>query len=115
MKFAPILLVLAALALGYVALGTGGRDAGAWKHPGVDHLTGDVPAGHQVLRFEVEGMCCEGCPEKLDEWLAAVEGVTDSAVSFEQGQAEAVVPIGFDPAPLLSALNQDKYTARLAK
>lgn len=114
MKFATILLCLAALALGYIALEKGGGDVGAWQHPGVDHLSGEIPEGHQVLRFEVEGMCCEGCPEKLGVWLAEVEGVVESAVSFEDGRAEAVVPVGFDPAPLISALNQDKYTARIA-
>lgn len=114
MKFATILLSLAALVFGYIALQKGGGSVEAWEHPGLDHLTSEVPPGHEVLRFRVEGMCCESCPTKLDAWLAGVDGVVDSAVSFEQGQAEAIVPVGFDPAPLIAALSQDKYTAQVA-
>jgi copper chaperone CopZ len=114
MKFATILLCLAGLVFGYIAIQGDDQTVEAWEHPTTDRLTGPIPEGHQVLRFQVDGMCCDSCPNKLRTWLAGVEGVVDSAVSFEDSQAEAMVPDGYDPAPVLAALNQDKYSAQVA-
>lgn len=114
MKIATVFLVLAAVVLGYIAFNTEGPKSSTWARPIGEQLSADVPAGYEVLRFHVEGMCCESCPTKLREQLALVEGVVDSAVSFSASQAEAVVPVGFDATPLLSVLNQDKYTAQIA-
>jgi len=115
MKFATIVLLLAGLAFGYIAIQGEDKPVDAsWEHPTTDRLSGPVPEGHQLLRFEVDGMCCDSCPNKLRTWLADVDGVVKSAVSFEDSQAQAIVPEGFDVAPLLAALNQDKYTATVA-
>lgn len=113
MKFATILLGLAALVFGYIAFRGSGTEVEAWDHPTNEHLSGVVPDGHEVLRFHVDGMCCDSCPTKLRAWLADVDGVVESAVSFADSRVEAVVPADFDPAPILSALNQDKYTAQV--
>jgi len=114
MKIASILLVLAGLVLAFLVLGNGHDEVEAWQHPEPESLGKNVPAGYQVMQFEVDGMCCDSCPNKLREWLGEVDGVEQAAVSFRNGRAEALVPEGYDPAPLLDVLNQEKYTAHVA-
>ena len=111
MKLVPALLVLAAAGLGYVAWSGGGQPVEAWQHPESADFVGDVPPGYVLMRFDVEGMCCRSCPQKLQAELAELDGVRSSGVRFETKSADLVVPAGYDPAPALAVLNQGKYTA----
>lgn len=117
MRIATILIAVAGIALGIIAWQGSGEEtrAGDWSHPSIQRLPDAIPAGSEVLRFEVEGMCCDSCPVSLRERLAAVPGVSAAAVRFRDASAEAVVPRGADPRPLLEALNSEKYTARVAR
>ena len=74
-------------------------------------LSGVVPAGYVVRTFEVEGMCCQGCPGKLWNSVTDVPGVLEAAVDFESGEAAAVVPTELDVALLEGALTFDEYRA----
>ena len=76
-------------------------------------LSGEVPSGHVVQTFDVEGICCEGCGGKLYTALAGVEGVHEAAVDPFLKVARAVVPAGADPEALRMALTFDKYSATL--
>ncbi len=78
-------------------------------------LSGEVPAGCVVRRFEVEGICCAGCPKKLYAHLAQVEGVREVAVDPILKRASAIVPAGLDVVTLESALTFDKYSAKLER
>ncbi len=75
-------------------------------------LSGEVPEGCVVRRFEVEGMCCKGCPGKLYAHLANVAGVREIAVDPILERAEAVVPADMDVASLEAALTFGQYSAR---
>lgn len=86
------------------------------ERPAPEHvpkaLSGAVPAGYVVRTFEVEGMCCQGCPGKLWNAVTDVPGVVEAAVDFETGSAEAVVPSDLDVACLETAMTFDEYRAR---
>ena len=73
-------------------------------------IVGDIPAGHVVRTFQVEGMCCNGCGGKLFDALKAIPEVTKAAVDFESKTATALVPEDLDTAVLASALSFDKYS-----
>jgi copper chaperone CopZ len=107
-----ILVVLAGIWLGFVALKADPPtyDGAAGEVPA--HLSGELPAGFRVASFEVEGMCCSTCPGKLYASLSGVEGVREAAVDFDTSTAEAVVPEALPDEALLAVLNVDKYTAR---
>jgi len=73
-------------------------------------IIGDIPAGHVVRSFEVDGMCCNGCGGKLYDALTALPQVKKAAVDFDTSTATALVPEGLDTAVLASALTFDKYS-----
>ena len=111
-------LVLAGAALGWIALSA---EDPTYQPPvpGVvtnvvpKTLSGEVPDGMVVRRFQVTGMCCDGCTGKLYRSLAEVDGVQEAAVDFLTTSASAVVPADADVQTLLAALEFDKYTAEL--
>jgi copper chaperone CopZ len=78
-------------------------------------LGGEVPAGYVVRRFQVEGMCCSGCPKKVYAHLAALPGVCEVAVDPILQQVAAVVPAERDVASLEAALTFDKYSAKVSE
>lgn len=114
MKYLSLLLLAAAgLWLGSVALHA---KAPTYFAPATEvpvELSGAVPDGCVVRRFEVEGMCCQTCPKKLYAALAAVDGVRESAIDFDERTVSAVVDAGTPVESLLAVLNTDKYSARV--
>lgn len=114
-------LVAVGAVLGYIAYRTpepdytppAARQVQAQESAVPTALSGEVPDGMLVRTFDVEGMCCSGCTAKLHAALVALPDVNEAAVSFEAGQAQAVVPETTDAALLVEALNFDKYTASL--
>lgn len=75
-------------------------------------LSGEIPEGFAVRCFEIDGMCCKGCPGKVYARLANVEGVREVAVDPILERAEAVVPVDLDVATLEAALTFDQYSAK---
>jgi len=111
----PVLLALVGLACAFVAWRAGDP---TWVAPVRDEvaptpvaLSGDVPAGYEARRLDVEGMCCRGCGTKLHQALVSIDGVREAAVDSVLGVAWAVVPADFETARLEAALSFDKYTA----
>lgn len=117
MKLIPILLLLgAAGVLGWIA---SRAPEPSYIPPQLEEfeprhvpvvIVGDVPAGHVVRTFEVEGMCCNGCGGKLYDALSVLEGVKKAAVDFDSSTASALVPEDLDTTVLASALTFDKYS-----
>ena len=114
MKALTILIVLAGLALGLIALKTPAPDPiQAREVP--RSLTHDVAEGHVVRAFQVEGMCCTGCPTKLREALMGVEGVEAIAADPTTGRVEVEALRNIDTGVLAAALTFDEYVARPIK
>jgi len=119
-KLWPVLLFVAASVLAAVAFLA--RDP-SYVAPTADEgpplvpheVTGAVPAGFELLEFEVDGMCCYGCGGKLYARLTELEGVREAAVDTVRGRAEVIAASSSDPAEVTRALTFDKYTARLAE
>jgi len=74
-------------------------------------LTGDVPAGCEVLTLAVEGMCCTNCSAKLYRALVESEGVRAAAVDPTAGRVEVVVAAGTPPADMARVLTFEQYVA----
>ena len=90
MKFVyPVLLVVAGAVLGWIALREGESDYRAPVAEVPATLAGEPGDGQVVRAFEVEGMCCRSCSQKLYASLVAVKGVAEAAVSFDSGRAQA--------------------------
>jgi copper chaperone CopZ len=114
----PILVLLAALVLGWVALATDTPTYGSEPVREAPEtvpvaLSHDVPEGHVVRSFDVDGICCAGCAGKLFVAVDDVAGVFETAVDPERKRVDAVVPESFDVAVLEAALTFDKYSAHL--
>jgi copper chaperone CopZ len=62
--------------------------------------------------FDVEGMCCFSCTDKLHTALLAVPGVREAAVNFDTGTVSAIADESVPTEALEAALNFDKYTAK---
>ena len=74
------------------------------------------PAADECVRtFDVKGMCCAGCPPKLQKALVGVAGVRAVAVDFDARTASVLVPKDLDVAKLESALTFDEFTATARK
>jgi hypothetical protein len=120
-KLLPVsVLSLAAAALGWVALRAPAQDYVAPKAtevqahvPAPRALRSAPPEGCAIRTLDVAGMCCTGCTGKLHARLMAEPGVVDAAVDFEQGIAQAIVPVSSDAVALERALTFGKYTATL--
>lgn len=116
-KLSTLLLVLAGIVCGWIALATPGRtDWTAPPHLALDEpvpatLPPALPEGHEAFVLDVDGMCCNGCPRKLYEKLMNVEGVVAAAVSFESRTAAAILPRDSDVAVLQRAIDSEKYTS----
>ena len=77
-------------------------------------MLGSQPgAGEVVHEFDVEGMCCKGCPRKLHELLTKYDGVRVAAVSFDAGTADVIARDDVSGEDLASLLTFDKYHATL--
>ena len=122
MKYLPItLLLLAGGVLAAIALSSEPADyvAPSLENPPAPiptQLTGVVPAGHAVVKLEVDGMCCRGCPSTLYDALLALEGIDEAAVEFVAsgvpGHIAVVAPEDFPVDRLTGAIASEKYTVR---
>jgi copper chaperone CopZ len=74
-------------------------------------LTGEVPAGCEVVTLAVEGMCCTNCSAKLYRALVESEGVRAAGVDPTLGRAEVLVAAGTRPEDLARAMTFDAYVA----
>ena len=118
MKYAGILFLgLIGLALAGIAWRA---ESPTYRAPVVDPdppavvphtLTGNVPAGRVVRTFDIEGICCNGCPGKLFVKLDQLEGVEEAAVDPVLKQAMVVVSTDYDVARVEAALTFGKYSA----
>ena len=120
MKFANVLLVVAGIALAWIAahhtFGSAGPDAETRIPRQIPAtLSGEVPAGYVIRQFDVDGMCCDSCAGKLYRSLASIEGVDKIAIDPLAGRVSTLVPEKLDVDLLSDALNHDKYTARAAE
>jgi len=113
------ILVAAGLGAAYVAVKS---DAPRYAAPVVEptpvvptRLPRPAGPGEEVRVFEVTGMCCAGCTDKLYRALSAVEGVHAACVDFDTGTASALYESDRDPSTLVQALTFDKYTASVAQ
>jgi copper chaperone CopZ len=108
-------LLVAGAALGTIAVRAKERSYVVPTRPApsaVPHaLSGEVPPGCTVRRFDVEGMCCQGCAAKLHGALLALEGVREAALDSLAGTVEVVATAELADERLLAALTFDKYRA----
>ncbi len=114
----PVLLVLAGVILGWIALSAEERTyAGPVSVEPPENvpyaLAGDVPVGSVVRMLEVDGICCMGCPGKLWVALDQLDAVQEAAIDPIQHRAMAVVPSELDVAVLEEALTFGKYSAQV--
>lgn len=119
MKVSTLILFLAGAVLAWIAFTSEGRQGptAAGKLP-LDapiptRLSGTIPAGYVERVFDVEGMCCNGCPRGLYEKVIGVEGVAEAAASYDTQTVSAVVPEDFAVDALTSVLQSAKYSATL--
>ena len=116
MKVSTIILLLAGLVLGYVALKAEPQAeravaAGlAPDEPVPSQLEAKIPAGYVARVIDVDGMCCKGCPRGLYEKVVAVDGVLAAAASFEDHSVSVLVPQEFPVSTLIDTLDSAKYT-----
>ena len=115
----PILLLLAGVVLGWIALATDSPTFGQDRPVEIPDvvpasLTRAVPVGHVVRTFDVDGICCEGCAGKLFVAADELDGVVECAVDPRRKQVDMVVPTSLDVAALEEALTFDKYSAHIA-
>jgi copper chaperone CopZ len=75
-------------------------------------LTVQPATGECVRVFDVQGMCCAGCPPKVHKALSSVAGVREAAVDFDKHTASVIVSKDLDVAKLESALTFDEFTAK---
>jgi copper chaperone CopZ len=75
-------------------------------------IQGEVPAGHVVRTFEVDGICCQSCAGKLQQVLAPIAGVERVAVDPLRKEVQALVRAEVESAALVQAMTFDKYVAR---
>lgn len=119
MKVSTALLLIAGAVLGWIAYSSEGRSeaaetaALAMDDPVPVQLSGEVPAGYVTRVFDVDGMCCNGCPRGLYEKVLGVDGVAEAAASFDEGTVSAVVPEELPVEALTAVLQSAKYTPTL--
>jgi len=118
-KVSTIFLLLAGGVLAWVGFTAGPQDqptraAGlAPDAPVPAQLADEMPPGFVARVFDIEGMCCQGCPRTLYEKVIVIEGVHAAAASFEERTISAIVPAEFAVTELTTALDSNKYTATL--
>jgi hypothetical protein len=78
-----------------------------------------APAGTQLVQFQVEGPCCNGCSVALYDAALTAAGVERAAVRFDEeaGMARGEVWLRDDAnaAELAAAVTFDKYTGRIVQ
>ncbi len=119
MKISTALLLLSGGVLAWVAFASEPRTeptraAGlADDMPVPVELAEAIPPGHVARVFDIEGMCCQGCPRELYKKVAFLDGVVAAAASFDQRTISAIVPSELPVSTLTEALDSAKYTATL--
>ena len=114
-KLLPVLIVLAAGGMFYVWKT---RGAPTYVAPALGEqataprtLSGSPAVGECVRVLDLSGMCCGGCPPKLQQALAAVPGVREAVVDFEAKTASVIAPEKLALTELESAATFDDYRA----
>lgn len=74
-------------------------------------LASTPAAGECVRVLDLDGMCCGGCPPKLQKALAAVPGVREAVVDFQAKTASVIAPEKLALTELESAATFDDYRA----
>ena len=110
-----VLLVAAGAALAFIAFRA---EDPTYVPPRIDEdrtvpyeLPAAVPAGMELFEYEVSGMCCNGCAEKLYARLVDVEAVEAAAVDSVTGVAQVFVSEAGAADAVLATLRWDKYEA----
>jgi len=63
-----------------------------------------------TLELAITGMTCDHCVRSVTNALKEVPGVSDAQVDLDKGAA-VVKGEGFDPKALISAIEEEGYTA----
>jgi len=111
---ALVLLVVAALALGFVAVNAKEPTYEVPTRPAEIPFTlaGEpVPDGFALRTFAVEAICCQSCAGKLERALAPLAGVERVAVDPVRKEVQVLARAEVSPAELAAALTFDKYAA----
>jgi len=96
------LLLLAATLLAFVPTGCG--DGG--KDP---RITATAPV---ALRYQVDGMHCDGCVQAITDKVKHVDGVVDCRVSLTDRQADVVVRDDTTALPVQHAIEKLGYKVK---
>jgi Cu+-exporting ATPase len=64
------------------------------------------------IELEIGGMTCASCANRIERKLNKLEGVT-AAVNYATEKARVTVPEGYDPARLVTTVEEAGYTAAL--
>ncbi|MBB5831037.1 heavy metal translocating P-type ATPase [Brachybacterium aquaticum] len=70
-----------------------------------------LPLGADI-ELEIGGMTCASCANRIERKLNKLDGVTAS-VNYATEKARVSVPQGYDPADLITVVEQTGYTAAL--
>ena len=95
-------LLLAATLLAFVPIGCG--DAG--NDP---RITATAPV---ALRYQVDGMHCDGCVQAITDKVKHVDGVVDCRVSLADRQADVVVRDDTTALPVQQAIEKLGYKVK---
>ncbi|MGK2852929.1 MAG: heavy metal translocating P-type ATPase, partial [Microbacteriaceae bacterium] len=76
-------------------------------------MTTSTPVSTARVELQVGGMTCASCANRIERKLNKIDGVTAS-VNYATEKATLTVPGGFDPAQLITAVEETGYTATLA-
>lgn len=96
------LLLLAATLVAFVPIGCG--DGG--KDP---RITATAPV---ALRYQVDGMHCDGCVQAITDKVKHVDGVVDCRVSLADRQADVVVRDDATALPVQHAIEKLGYKVK---
>jgi P-type Cu+ transporter len=79
-------------------------------------LTGpqDSTASIHEIELEISGMTCASCANRIERKLNKLDGVT-AAVNYATEKAKVAFPAAFDPADLVTTVQQAGYDARLPR
>ncbi len=73
---------------------------------------GTAVVPHDEVELSISGMTCASCAMRIERKLNKLDGVS-ATVNYATEKARVSVPVGMDPAQLLSTVEQAGYTARL--
>lgn len=74
----------------------------------------DVPGRFIALELELQGMTCASCANRIERKLNKLESVS-ATVNYATEKARVQVPAGYDPALLVSTVQEAGYGATLPR